>query len=122
MKKYEVTILVNAGLARADQEGVLAKVRGYYETEGAQWIECEVWEERKLAYPIHGETSALFLVGYFEADPAAIEKIERRCTLSDEVLRQLIIVRDGKGYDRIREQRAKAAEAAAAREAAAAEG
>ena len=119
-KKYETTILVNAGQARADYEGTLAKVRSLYENEGATWIELDKWDERKLAYPIQGETSALYLTGYLEADPAVVEAIERRAQLSDAILRQLIIVRDGPDYDRIRAQRAKAAEKAAAREEAAA--
>ena len=113
-RPYEITILVNAGQARADEEGTLAHVRGLFEAEGAEWIELERWEERKLAYPVLGETSALYLNGYFYAPSEAIAAIERRCQLSEVVLRQLIIVREGKDYDRIREQRAQQAERAAA--------
>ena len=112
-RPYEVTILVNAGQARADEDGTLAHVRGLFEGEGAEWIELDRWEERKLAYPVQGETSALYLTGYFYATSSAIAAIERRCQLSDVVLRQLIIVREGKDYDRIRDQRALAAERAA---------
>lgn len=112
-RPYEVTILVNAGQARADEDGTLAHVRGLFEGEGAEWIELDRWEERKLAYPVQGETSALYLIGYFYATSSAIAAIERRCQLSDVVLRQLIIVREGKDYDRIRDQRAQAAERAA---------
>lgn len=117
---YETTIIVNAGQARADLDGTIAAVKALYEIEGAEWIELthEGLGERKLAYPINGETSALYLEGYFNADPAALVKIERRCELSDVVLRQLILSRDGHSFERIKEQRAaraaRAAEAAAA--------
>jgi ribosomal protein S6 len=121
MRTYEVTILVPQGPARADYEGTIAGVKAVFETEGATWIELEKWEERKLAYPVKGETAALYLNGYFRAPNEAIVKIERRAQLSDVILRQLIIARDGKAYDTIREQRAKAAEAAAAAALAAAE-
>lgn len=104
---YETTILVNAAQARADHEGTLAAVRRAYEEEGAEFVEFEPWEERRLAYPIAGQTSALYLFGYFRADAAAVERIERRCRLTDVVLRQLIIVREGRDYDRIRAQREK---------------
>ena len=113
MRTYETTILVNANKARTDFEGTVAAARAVYEAEGAEWIELDKWEERKLAYPIEGEISACYLIGYFKADGDAIDRIERRAQLSDDILRHLIIVRDGHDYDKIRAQRA-AAEAAAA--------
>jgi small subunit ribosomal protein S6 len=117
---YEATILVRSAAARADYDGTIAAVRQTYEAEGASFIELEKWEERKLAYPVDGETSALYLNAYFSADPAAIEKIERRARLGETILRQLVIARPGKELDLIRTQRAKQAEQAAAAAAAAA--
>jgi len=106
-RTYECTLLVNSGQAQADYDGTVAAVRGLYEGEGATWIEFEKWEDRRLAYPISGETSATYFFGYFEADSEIIGRIERRAGLSDLILRQLIVVRDGSSYDRIREQRAQ---------------
>jgi ribosomal protein S6 len=114
MANYEATILVRSAAARADYEGTLAAVRQTYEAEGASFIELEKWEERRLAYPISGETSAMYFNAYFSADPLAIEKIERRARLGGTILRQLIIARPGKDLERIRAQRAKQAELAAA--------
>lgn len=120
VNSYEVTILVRAAAARADFEGTLAAVRAVYEAEGAKFTELDKWDERKLAYPIDGEVSALYLNGYFTADPLAIDKIERRAQLGEVILRQLIIARPGKDMERIREQRVKQAAAAAAAAASAA--
>lgn len=116
MRTYETTILVHAARARADYESVLAEVRGYYEAEGIRWLELEKWDERRLAYPIKKETSALYLIGYFEADPAAITRVERRCQLSDLILRQLIVARPGPALAKIKEQRARQAELLAVEE------
>ena len=121
-KTYEATILVRSAAARADYDGTIAAVRQTYESEGASFIELEKWEERRLAYPIEGETSALYLNAYFTADPLAVEKIDRRARLGETILRQLIIARPGKELERIRAQRAKQAELAAAAAAAAAAG
>ncbi len=120
-RTYEATILVKAASARTDYDGTIAAVRQTYEGEGAQFIEIEKWEERAIAYPIDGETSALYLNAYFTADPAIVERIERRARLSDAIIRQLIISRPGKEFERIKDQRTKtAANAAAAAIAAAA--
>jgi small subunit ribosomal protein S6 len=117
---YETTILVRAGAARSDYEGTLAAVRATYESEGVSFLEFDKWEERKLVYPIDGETSALYFTGYFTADTSAIDKIERRANLGGTILRQLIVARPGKDLERIKTQRAKAAAAAIAAAAAAA--
>ncbi len=120
VRTYETTILVKSAAARADYDGTLAAVRQTYESEGATFIEMLKWEERKLAYPIKGETTALYLIAYFEATPTAVDKIERRAALGELILRQLIVSRPGKELELIRVQRAKAAEAAIAAAAAAA--
>lgn len=118
-KTYEATILVRASAARTDYEGTIAAVRQTYESEGAQFIELEKWEERKLTYPIGGEASALYLNAYFTAPSAAIERIERRAKLGETIIRQLVVARPGKSLELIRAQRAKAAANAAAQAAAA---
>lgn len=120
MRNYETTILVKAAPARTDYDGTVAAVRQIYEAEGAKFLEFDKWEERKLAYPIGGETTAMYFTGYLQADPLAIDRIERRAQLSEIVIRQLIIARDGNALERIKAQRVKQAEAAAAAAAAAA--
>ena len=120
MRTYETTVLVPTGALRADNDGTIAAVKKVYETEGAEFIEFDKWMERKLAYPIKGETSAVFFIGYFKADNEIITAIERRAGLSEVILRQLIIARDGKSLEAIKDQRAQAAEKAAAAAAAAA--
>ncbi|MEK7414616.1 MAG: 30S ribosomal protein S6 [Planctomycetota bacterium] len=119
-RTYETTILVKAADARADLEGTLAAVRQIYEAEGAQFLELEKWEERSLAYPVKGETSACYITGYFAAPPASLEKIERRAVLGGTILRQLMIARPGKDLDKIKAQRAKSKADAIAAAAAAA--
>jgi len=113
-RSYEATILVRAAAARADYDGILALVKQTFESEGAQFTELEKWEERKLAYPIDGETHALYLNAYFTAPPSSIDKITRRATLGGTILRQLIVARPGKALEQIKAQRAKAAAAAVA--------
>ncbi|HAT10060.1 MAG TPA: 30S ribosomal protein S6 [Planctomycetes bacterium] len=119
-RTYETTILIKAADARADLDGTLAAIRQIYEAEGAKFIELEKWEERALAYPIKGETSACYFTGYFTAAPSSLDKIERRAVLGGTILRQLVVARPGKELQLIKDQRAKAKELAAAAAAAAA--
>lgn len=118
---YETTIIVSAPKAAADEAGTLAAVRQIYEVEGAEFLSFERWAERRLAYPIKGESAGLYLIADFKAPGDAIQRIERRVQLSEVVLRHLIIVREGAAHQRMAEQRAKAVERAAAAAAEAAE-
>ncbi len=118
MRTYETTILIPLGQIRADREGTLAAVKGLYEAEGVKFLDFTEWQERKLAYPIKGETSALYVTAYFEAPNDAITRIEHKSHLCPQILRHLIIERAGKALERIRDQRAKAIERKAAEEAA----
>ena len=118
MRTYETTILIPLGQIRADREGTLTAVKGLYEAEGVKFLDFTEWQERKLAYPIKGETSALYVTAYFEAPNDAITRIEHKSHLCPQILRHLIIERAGKALERIRDQRAKAIERKAAEEAA----
>ncbi len=116
MRTYEATILVSSTKARADYDAAIADAKSIFETEGAEFTEFEKWEERKLAYPIKGETSAVYINAYFNAAPDSIEKIERRAQLGDAILRHLVVERT-EDLDKIKDQRARQAELAAKREA-----
>ncbi len=117
MRTYETTILVSSTKARADVDAAIADARSIFETEGVEFTEFEQWGERKLAYPINGETSALYFNAYFNAEPDAIDRIERRAGLSDAILRHLVIARSVNEMTKIVDQRQKQAELAAQREA-----
>ena len=117
MRTYEATILVSSTKARADYDAAIADAKAVFETEGAEFSEFEKWEERKLAYPIKGETSAVYINAYFTAPADAIDKIERRVQLGDAVLRHLVIAREEQDLAKMKDQRAKQAELAARREA-----
>ena len=107
---YETTILVPVSKARADYDGTVAAVRSVYENEGANFTDFQKWEEKKLAYQIKGEFSAVYFTAYFTADSESISEIERRASLSDVILRQLIITRTDDSLDKIKAQRVKQAE------------
>lgn len=117
MRTYETTILVSSTKARADIDAAIAEARSVFETEGAEFTEFEQWDERKLAYPINGETSAIYFNAYFNAEPDAIDRIERRAGLGDAILRHLVIARSENEMNNIVDQRKKQAELAAQREA-----
>ena len=49
------------------------------------------WDERRLAYEIKGNKRGVYFLVYFQCDGAKITEIERRCNLSDDLLRAMIL-------------------------------
>lgn len=49
------------------------------------------WDDRKLAYTMRGQKRGTYLLTYFHARPSQIANIERDVTLSEHLIRSLII-------------------------------
>ena len=57
-------------------------------------IVLKKWDERKLAYEIHGEKRGLYVICFFTAPSASVAAIERDVELSDQVLRVMVTKAD----------------------------
>jgi len=55
------------------------------------------WDDRKLAYEIHGVKRGLYMLAYFHCDGVKVESLERDVKLSEDVLRALVIRADHMG-------------------------
>ena len=92
MQLYEAMFLVDGGKARDDLDAVRDEISQTVARQGAELVNCEKWEERKLAYPVKRHKRGTFLLSHFHAPPDAIPRIERAFQLSEVVLRVLITV------------------------------
>jgi small subunit ribosomal protein S6 len=91
---YEGLFLLNQQVAANDFAGSVEFVRQVFQRAEAEVIALRKWDERKLAYEIKGQKRGTYLLAYFKARGTQIANIERDCTLSEQVLRTLIIKAD----------------------------
>ena len=108
-KLYEGMFLLTQGATSAGADQALGIVRGFLDQVNAEVITCYRWEERKLAYPVAGQKRGTFFLTLFRATPDSIDKIERECNLSEDVLRVMMTRADHMGEVEI-EQAVKASE------------
>ena len=66
-RKYEAMFLLDNTAATADFEGTAAQVDKILEKHGAELVQKEKWDERKLAYEIKGHRRATYYLVYFRA-------------------------------------------------------
>jgi len=76
---------------KADWEPYRDHALALLERHGAKVLRHERWAERKLAYEIKKVRRGIYFLTYFEADTDAIDTIRRDATLSDKILRVMIV-------------------------------
>ena len=99
MKLYEAMFLVDSNRARQDHAKVVEELTAVLQKGGAQVVNCDKWDERKLAYPIAKRRRGTYYLAHFRAEGEAIGRIERAASLDEAILRVLITVdEDGEAF------------------------
>lgn len=95
MRYYEAMFLLVSSEASKDWEALEGRVRQILTKNEARIIDCKKWDEKRLAYSIGRHKRGIYLLTHFEASPESIDKIKRDASLSDDIIR-LLILRDEK--------------------------
>lgn len=96
MREYELIYIIDPDL---EEEAVVATIDRFTQLatgQGAEVVNVERWEKRKLAYEIKDKREGTYVVMELRAQPAAIAEVERVLKLSEAVLRHMTIRKDGK--------------------------
>ena len=91
MAIYEGMFLLDSGRAAKDWEATRALVDNVLERYGAKPILKDRWDERKLAYTIKRQKRGTYYLCYFDAAGDAVTQIRRDLTLTEGVLRLLVL-------------------------------
>ncbi len=94
MRQYELTYLISDDVSESELTKVTGKVGGLITDLEGKIIKEESWGRRKLAYPINKTNFATYVTVYFEIDPEKILPFGKDLRHINNVVRQLIIVKD----------------------------
>lgn len=75
----------------------------------AEVLSFRKWDERKLAYEIDGNKRGVYFLVYFRAPAENMERFNRDCNLSEELLRSLVIRADHLTQEQIEAAEGRAA-------------
>ncbi|MCK4601150.1 MAG: 30S ribosomal protein S6 [Phycisphaerae bacterium] len=92
MKTYEGMFLLDAG--NSDFEAASEPVRNVLAKTDAEILAINPWDERRLCYEIRGKKRAIYVLTYFNADPARLAELEHNCQLDERILRLLVLRHD----------------------------
>jgi len=109
LRLYEGMFILNETRCTEDYNGTVGTVHDILKEFGAEIVDSRKWDDRRLAYPIRGQSRGIYVLVHFNAEPRSIAAIERRLHLAgDIVLRDLITIdEDGVNMGREREREAQ---------------
>ena len=100
MKEYELLYIVGTQYTDEEIVGVQAVVTKLLEDAGAKILRQENLGKIRLAYPIKKIRHGSYILVMFNAEPSALNDLNRRIALSDEVLRHTLLERDADALER----------------------
>ena len=94
MRKYENLVIVKPTLTAEEIQASIAAIEEVITSNGGEIATTDSMGMRKLAYPIEKNERGYFHVIYYTVAPSAINEIERRFRLNEELLRFVTIKYD----------------------------
>ena len=97
MRDYELMYIARPDLDEEANRSLLDRIQKAIADKGGVVQQVDVWGRRRLAYEIAGQREGHYTVLQFRSQPAAVHELERLLSLTDTVLRHLIVQREKVG-------------------------
>lgn len=110
MREYELTVLIHPDL-EADLEKSLGLVRDLVTTNGGEVVKENNWGKKRLAYTIDKEDFAVYVLFDVKLPAPAPLKIVNALTITDGVMRHLLVKVEEKERNKLAAAQAKSVEA-----------
>ena len=94
MRNYENLVIVKPTLTAEEIQASIAAIEEVITSNGGEIATTDTMGMRKLAYPINKNERGYFHVIYYSVAPSAINEIERRFRINEDLLRFVTIKYD----------------------------
>ncbi len=91
MRGYEIMTIHRPDLTEDDVEAKITELESYLSDSGATVTKRDIWGKRRFAYKIDHMSEGFYSVLSVQAEPGAVDSIDRMLTLTDEVVRHKIV-------------------------------
>jgi small subunit ribosomal protein S6 len=88
---YEVVYIIAPDRNDDQIQATVEKYNNLIKNQGATIERTDIWERRRLAYPIKGYTEGIYVVVHFHGLPAAEAELKRVFLISEDTLRFIIV-------------------------------
>jgi small subunit ribosomal protein S6 len=91
MRAYEMMVICDGDLEESAVQGVINQATAQVESAGGTVVKTDKWGRRRFAYEINHKNEGFYVVFEIEAEPGALDGVDRNLRLADEVVRHKII-------------------------------
>ncbi len=91
MRGYEIMTIHRPDLTEDDVEAKIIEFESYLSDSGVTVTKRDLWGKRRFAYEIDHMSEGYYSVLSVQAEPGAVDSIDRMLTLTDEVVRHKIV-------------------------------
>ena len=91
MRAYELMVICDGDLDESAVSGVVNEVNAQADAAGATIKSTDKWGRRRFAYEINHKNEGFYVVFEIEAEPGALDEVDRTLRLADEIVRHKII-------------------------------
>ena len=92
-RKYESMIVLAPTFSEDESKAESQKIHAMIEKYGGEIVETEEWGKKKLAYEIRKFQEGYFFIIYYLLDPAKVSELESNFTISENLIRYNILVK-----------------------------
>lgn len=95
-RDYELMVLVSPGVTREGWDGFRRQIGETFARHEAEVVKEVRWaDQRRLSYPVRRNRKGTYHLMHLRAAPGRIAAMRRDLRLHEEVLRELILEREG---------------------------
>jgi small subunit ribosomal protein S6 len=109
VRDYETLYIVDPNLNDEQIQAVIEKYSNLVKQEGGEVISAERWDKRRLAYEVAGRREGIYILMYFNAEPAVESELNRVMRISEDVMRHIIVRAEPSQVAEAKERKSKPA-------------
>ena len=91
MRHYELMVILDPDLEERTIQPSLDQFLGVVRQGGGTVDKVDIWGRRRLAYEIDKKVEGIYAVVDLQAEPAAVQELDRQLNLNESVLRTKVL-------------------------------
>jgi small subunit ribosomal protein S6 len=91
MRHYEVMVILDPTLEERTVAPSLDQFLSVVKNDGGTVEKVDIWGRRRMAYEIEKHVEGIYAVVDLQANPAAVQELDRQLNLNESVLRTKVL-------------------------------
>jgi small subunit ribosomal protein S6 len=91
LRHYELMVILDPDLEERTIQPSLDQFLGVVRQGGGSVEKVDIWGRRRLAYEIDKRVEGIYAVVELQAEPAAVQELDRQLKLNESVLRTKVL-------------------------------